>query len=521
MSASRFDEYLTWRCLLDDPVVELDLSHSGLTQQDLADRRPALERALAAMTELESGAIANPDEHRMVGHYWLRSPGFAPDEAIQDNIVEAVAAVEGFARRVHSGEVMSKEGDRFRRVLVCGIGGSALGPMLIADVFDGPEAPMEVRVLDNTDPEGIDRIVARLGSLRDVLVLVISKSGGTPETRNAMLELMHACRLENLDFPSRAVAITGEGSALDERAKEEGWISCFPMWDWVGGRTSVFSAVGLLPAALQGVDVRGLLAGAAAMDASTRDPDPSRNPAALLALFWHAESDGRGSRDMVVLPYRDRLLLFSRYLQQLVMESLGKSKDRQGADVHQGLSVYGNKGSTDQHAYVQQLRDGLHNFFVVFVRVLADRQGQDVFVDEDATSGDYLDGFWQGTREALLDGGRHSATITLEQLDERSLAALIALFERAVGIYAELIDVNAYHQPGVEAGKTAAARVLKLQAQVLGELDEAPRTAQQIADALGVEPLDVWSILCHLAANRDGIHGGGMFDPAQSTFRRV
>jgi glucose-6-phosphate isomerase len=203
------------------------------------------------------------------------------------------------------------------------------------------------------------------------------------------------------------------------------------------------------------------------------------------------------------------------------MESLGKSENRRGAAVHQGLSVYGNKGSTDQHAFVQQLRDGLHNFFVVFVRVLVDGVEEDVLVDEGTTSGDYLDGFWQGTRAALLEGGRHSATITLEQLDERSLAALIALFERAVGIYAELIDVNAYHQPGVEAGKTAAARVLELQAQVLIELDDKPRTAEEIAAALGADPLDVWPVLCHLAANRDGIHGGGILDPARSQFRRV
>src|SRR5205085_3975927 len=140
--------------------------------------------------------------------------------------------------------------------------------------------------------------------------------------------------------------------------------------DWVGGRTSEFSAVGLLPAALQGFDIDALLAGARACDEATRLHDTRKNPAALMALMWHHATEGKGRKDLVVLPYKDRLLLFSRYLQQLVMESIGKQFDLKGNRVEQGLAVYGNKGSTDQHAYVQQLREGVPNFFAVFVRVL-------------------------------------------------------------------------------------------------------------------------------------------------------
>ena len=132
------------------------------------------------------------------------------------------------------------------------------------------------------------------------------------------------------------------------------------MEDWVGGRTSVLSTVGLVPAALQGLDIDAMLAGAAAMDAETRKPDASHNAAMRLALAWFHASNGKGGKDMVVLPYKDSLVLFSKYLQQLVMESLGKELDREGNVVNQGLAVYGNKGSTDQHAYVQQLRDGVH-----------------------------------------------------------------------------------------------------------------------------------------------------------------
>src|SRR5436190_21270783 len=164
------------------------------------------------------------------------------------------------------------------------------------------------------------------------------------------------------------------------------------MLDWVGGRTSVLSADGLVPAALQGIGIDGLLAGAAACDEATRGHEILKNPAALMALMWYHATGGKGKKDMVVFPYKDRLLLFSRYLQQLVMESLGKREDLQGKRVDQGIAVYGNKGSTDQHAYVQQLRDGVLNFFVVFIRVL-ESGGSSTMLEPGVTAGDYLHGF--------------------------------------------------------------------------------------------------------------------------------
>jgi glucose-6-phosphate isomerase len=203
-----------------------------------------------------------------------------------------------------------------------------------------------------------------------------------------------------------------------------------------------------------------------------------------------------------VLPYKDRLLLFSRYLQQLVMESLGKQLDLDGKRVEQGIAVYGNKGSTDQHAFVQQLRDGVNNFFVTFVRVL-ESGGSQLEVEPGVTTGDYLHGFYVGTREALYGNGRQSMTITVRRVDARTIGALIALFERAVGLYASLIHINAYHQPGVEAGKKAAAAVLALQEKVRAALSSTPQTADQIAAAIGApESAEaVHLVLEHLAAN--------------------
>ena len=170
------------------------------------------------------------------------------------------------------------------------------------------------------------------------------------------------------------------GSKMDGVAVTgEKWLARFPMFDWIGGRTSELSAVGLLPAALQGVDIRRhAQAGAAAIDVgharARRDDQEPRRPAGRQLVPRHRRQVAR--RTWSSCPYKDRLLLFSRYLQQLVMESLGKRLDLDGKRVDQGISVYGNKGTTDQHAYVQQLRDGVNNFFLVFVRVLLDGGSQ-------------------------------------------------------------------------------------------------------------------------------------------------
>jgi len=229
-----------------------------------------------------------------------------------------------------------------------------------------------------------------------------------------------------------------------------------------------------------------------------------------MALMWHNATGGKGAKDLVVLPYKDRLLLLSRYLQQLVMESLGKRLDLQGKRVDQGLSVYGNKGSTDQHAYVQQLRDGVPNFFATFIRVL-EAGGDPVEVEPGITAGDYLHGFLLGTRAALAESGRDSMTITIPRVDARAVGALIALFERAVGLYASLLNINAYHQPGVEAGKKAAAAVLALQGRVLVALAAEPQTAEQVAAKVGAaeQAETVFLLLEHLAANGRARVAGG------------
>lgn len=506
-----WQRYRKYLCACPTIGLQVDISRMMFPDGYLDSLHDEMSRAFSAMTELERGAEANVDEHRMVGHYWLRAPELAPTAVICADIERSVKAVKQFAKDVHEQKIVPERSDGFFVVLVIGIGGSALGAQFVCDALGRGDDPMVVRFIDNTDPDGIDRTLEELDETLDqTLTIVISKSGDTKETRNGMLEVAAAYRRAGLCFAKHAVAVSREGSSLHQRAVGEHWSATFPMWDWVGGRTSMLSAVGLLPAALQGVDIDALLSGARDCDVVTRSSTLLANPAALLAAMWNYAHTKHDRRNMVILPYRDRLSLFSRYLQQLVMESLGKERNRKGDIVHEGLTVYGTKGSTDQHSFVQQLGDGADDFFVTFIEVLRDRAEKSMMIEEDVTTGDYLHGFLHGTRAALYEKGRQSITITLDELNARSVGVLIALFERAVGYYAELIDVNAYDQPGVEAGKKAADRMLELQRKTLAHLRARPGaafTAEEIAAAIGQPAAaeTILHILDHAAGNPD--HG--------------
>jgi glucose-6-phosphate isomerase len=501
-SSSLWQRFQQYFLSYGQPDFSIDISRMKFPDDFFEKMRPKIDKAFAAMRELEAGAIANPDEQRMVGHYWLRNPALAPNKELRADIEETNKRIKAFAAEVHAAKITAANGEKFEHILLIGIGGSALGPQFIADALGSASDAMNIYFLDNTDPDGFDRAFGKIDNhLSHTLVIVISKSGGTKETRNGMLETEAKFKAAGVPFGKQAVAVTGVGSDLDKYAEKNGWIARFPMHDWVGGRTSIMSAVGLTPMALQGFDIDQFLAGAGAMDEQTRKADARQNAAMLLALMWYYAGNGRGEKDMVVLPYKDRLMLFSKYLQQLVMESLGKEKDLDGNVVRQGIAVYGNKGSTDQHAYVQQLRDGVLNFFATFIEVRQDRHGTPFEVEPGVTSGDYLQGFLRGTRSALYESGRESITLSVPEVNAFTVGALIALYERAVGFYGALVNVNAYHQPGVEAGKKAATKLLELQGKVRGQLSGSGKTAEEVARALGADPEDVFHTLCHIASN--------------------
>lgn len=505
--------------------MRIDVSRMDFPESLFTELNRPMQRAFESMRALEAGDIANPDEQRRVGHYWLRAPERAPDAETAAAIRDALERLRGFAHQIRSGELTPSTGGRFTDMLLIGIGGSALGPQLLADALEGAADGLTPHFMDNTDPDGMHRILAHLDArLASTLVLVVSKSGGTPETANGLRVTQAAYARAGMDFASNAVAVTAPGSKLHTEAQEHNWLASFPIWDWVGGRTSITSPVGLLPAALLGLDVQAFLDGAARCDVLTRNAEPHQNPAALLAAMWYYAAGGQGHRDMVVLPYSDKLGLLGRYLQQLVMESLGKKHDLQGHIVHQGLTVYGNKGSTDQHAYVQQLREGVDNFFVTFIEVAS--YGHDTFrvAEPDVTCGDYLRAFLLGTREALHEAGRESLTITLPRIDAFSLGALIALYERTVGLYAGLVGINAYHQPGVEAGKRTARQIIDLQTRAVAALGAAsqPLTVEQLAESLGnPEAAEVlYHLLEGLVANNRGILRHGEPHPSRARYAR-
>ena len=289
----------------------IDTSRMDAPAEWSSEMQDKIASAFKDRAAIEAGELMNPDEGRAVGHYWLRNADLAPAEEGQW-IKDVLNGVQTFAKQVLDGDIKAPNDRTFRHVLLVGIGGSALGPQLVGKALLPANAPVDIHYLDNTDPGGMDLVFEELGDgLAETLVVVISKSGGTAETRNGMLEAEKAFTARGLDFPKYAVAVTGEGSKLDQHAESQGWITRLPMSDWIGGRTSVMSAVGLLPAALLGLDIEQFLAGAAAMDEKTRVDDAATNAAMTLALMWHHAGDGVGKKDMVILPYCDRLDLMS------------------------------------------------------------------------------------------------------------------------------------------------------------------------------------------------------------------
>ena len=460
-----WDKYCNYLWFDKQINIWLDISKINFTFDQISTLEDKFINVFSSIKDLEAGAISNIDEKRQVGHYWLRNPSVAPNNQIKEEINYDIKDISEFGEKILKGKISNNKNQIYTDVLWIGIGGSGLGPLLITESLQKNNVGLDFSYIDNIDPflisEKLDELSDKLST---TLFVVVSKSGGTPEPKIAMNIIKRHVENKNIEWNSNAIAITMKDSQLYKKAKTEEWLKIFNLPDWVGGRTSITSSVGLLPLALINQDVSEFIRGAAIMDELTRIPNIKDNPAALLSSAWFFSGDGMGKRDMVVLPYRDRLQVFSKYLQQLVMESLGKKFNRRGEIVHQGISVFGNKGSTDQHAYVQQLRDGIDNFFCVFIELLDSPKENNSFGSENPK--EFLSGFLQGTRSALSNENRQSITITLDKLNCLTLGALIALFERAVSFYAELVDINAYDQPGVEAGKKAAAEIIKYQKKV-------------------------------------------------------
>ena len=442
-------------------------------------------KALEEQKRIERGEHVNTDEDRQVGHYWLRSPELAPGDVGQE-IAQAKTDIVAATRAIRFEKDATGQA-RWTDAIVIGIGGSSLGAAFASQALglERNTDALKLHFLDNTDPDGATGMLDGLGDrLRSTLVIMISKSGSTRETQNGYAMVRVRFARAEMDVARHSIGISMPGSKLHAMAEQQGFLNHFPIWDFVGGRTSITSSAGLLPLALAGADVEAFLRGAAHMDQLTRNESLRENPAGLLAIALHKTCLEGDIRQLAIVPYRDRLAKLAMYLQQLFMESLGKELDRDGQVVNQGLTVFGNKGSTDQHSYFQQLRDGRSDVVTLFVESVCEPSSDDdIEIEDGVRVSDYLFALLHGSRAALSEKGRHNFVISAERVDEETVGALLALFERTVGFLGTILNINAYSQPGVEAGKKAAESIIDLQR----ELQSTHSQTDQSGDHLSLE----------------------------------
>ncbi len=370
-------------------------------------------------------------------------------------------------------EWAGKARKNFDTMVLLGIGGSALGPRAIRDTLrhpyhnmleSGKRDGMKLFVCDNVDPSMFKGILDVV-DLDKTIFNVISKSGGTAEAMAAYMAVhtMLEERFGASGMKDRIVVTTDPEKGELRRASREEGLEAFDIPPGVGGRYSVLTPVGLLPAAAMGIDPEELLEGARLADEFCRRTEPDENPAAMLAAVSYAYHIQKNRNVLVMMPYHNGLLTFAEWFQQLWAESLGKRYDREGNEVFSGSTPVRALGATDQHSQLQLYMEGPQDKLIIFLRV--EEQGDDVSIpeiynDRDALS--YLGGHSLGelllaehraTAAALAKEGGPSITISLDRMNARTLGALFFMFEIATFVAGELYNVNPFDQPGVELGK--------------------------------------------------------------------
>lgn len=422
---------------------------SNVGEQGLTEPR------LDAMAAPSSAALRAIEARRKRDLRWMDLP--YQDEVCRE-ICDYAASVRG----------------RFENVVVLGIGGSALGNIALQTALNSPYHNLRpppgiprLFVLDNVDPDLVGEFIDNVDPAT-TLFNAISKSGGTAETMAQFLIFREALieRLGEREHAEHVVLTTdAEKGVLREIARRDGYRS-FVVPDGVGGRFSVLSPVGLLSSALVGIDVQGLLVGAAAMDERCQTQKFHENPAAVhAAIQWLLHTE-KGKPMSVTFSYSDRLRNMADWYAQLLAESIGKRQSRQGADVFRGPTPIRAVGVTDQHSQVQLYVEG--PFDKWFTLLAVDEPDHAVAIPHaypDLEGVAYLGGRTlkqlfhaerDGTRIALTEAGRPNATISLETVDAHSIGQLIAMLELSVALMGEHYDIDAFDQPGVEAGKVAA-----------------------------------------------------------------
>jgi glucose-6-phosphate isomerase len=499
------------RLTLEAAGLTLDLSKQPWA---LVDVEAALDLARACGIEaareaLFSGAPVNASEGRAALHMALRAPKGAQYRADGEPVSPEVEAMRArmarFATDVREGRLSGAGGGAINAILHIGIGGSDLGPRLVWEALRPLTPGIELRFAANVDPAELAQAIAGLNPAR-TLVVVVSKTFTTLETlTNAQAARAWLREALGPDTDRQLVAV----SAAPDKAQAFGVpeSQVFGFWDWVGGRYSLWSAVGLSCAVALGWDVfERLLAGAAAMDAHFQAAPPAANAPVLLALAHVFNRDGLGRPLRAVIPYAQRLRLFPDFLQQLEMESNGKrvAKDGRPVDEATAAAVFGDAGTNGQHAFFQQLHQGPDVIPVDFVAVRRGAEGDPgaqlkLLANAVAQAEALMVGRAEAEVRAELQGAglsaaevdilapqrtfpgdRPSSFITMKELTPEALGALIALYEHKVFVEGTLWGINSFDQWGVELGKTLATRVLsELQGGPAGGHD--PSTAALIA----------------------------------------
>ena len=463
----------------------------------------------AARNRLWAGEPVNRSEHRAALHMALRAPDgaeFKADGVPVSGDVEATRnAMRAFSEAVRSGAKTGATGKPFKAIVHIGIGGSDLGPRLVWEALRSLNPGIELRFAANVDPSETALALAGLDPAQ-TLVIVVSKTFTTQETL-ANAEVVRAWLRAGLgpEGDAHLVAVSAAPSVAQAFGVPVDQV--FGFWDWVGGRYSIWSAVGLSCAIALGYDVfQRLLDGGATMDEHFRRTPLLRNAPVLLALAHIFNRDGLGRPLRAVIPYAARLRLFPSFLQQLEMESNGKRVDQQGQPVAHATaaSVFGDAGTNGQHAFFQMLHQGTDVIPVDFVAVARAGEGEpanhtillaNVIAQAQAlmagrSEAEVRDeltakGLTPSEIEVLapqrtFPGDRPSSFILMEALTPEALGALIALHEHKVFVEGVLWGINSFDQWGVELGKSLASQILaELQGGVPGIHD--PSTAALVA----------------------------------------
>ena len=369
-------------------------------------------------------------------------------------------------------EYASMVKDRFENILVLGIGGSALGGIALTEALLKPywnllsdeqrEGLPRIFFLDNIDPDTMDALFNIL-DLKKTLVNVITKSGSTAETMSQFMIVKDRLEKELGDnYRYNVVATTDKRTGILRQIAEQEGYKTFVVPDDVGGRFSVFSAVGLLPLALVGIDIEAVVNGIKDMDLALKNTDINENIAAQNALIHYLMDTKKGKNISVMMPYSSRLKYVADWYAQLWAESLGKNKDIDGNDVNIGPTPVKALGVTDQHSQIQLYNEGPNNKIINFIRVKEFDTTMEIPNIFEYTGLNYLGGKTvnqllnaeaDSTRVALADYQRPTVTITLQKVDPYNVAQLLYMLEVQTAIAGELYGINTFNQPGVEQAK--------------------------------------------------------------------